>query len=838
MSRRAPTSTIAAKISGTLAFGLVGLLAVVAALRPVWGVDPRTPQWWLPHPGNGWYVLALGLSFAGFWTLSRRASAQSSSPRWGSRLPEVLPILAATAAVLGFSSFLPCSSGVPLLSPLTSTLMLYLGSLDADAVGSTAALCERAPLALAVARFAAVSATFVGAASLVLAVSRNHIARWRALLAREVDIVVGLDDLTLELVRTLSEDAAARRTALDPLVRSSWFRRKTKHIEVVVLQPRHDGGRIDDAPVKGAVVVHAEVDPGTLSLLLFRSRGRRLRVRNFYALTPDEGANSRIASIVQRLLDEHVDRERDSSSAEALPVPRIVIRSDDPRDARAWRLAHLDSQWFADALSTDELIARTIVAEIEHPQNEAAAQRAIVVGDSGLTVAVLERLAWRRWRQAYLEGRSGAPFSVVVIADRIELMRNEWTLLRPPSASHLDVEWIADDDWERVASIIARPSDVVVVTESSDSSRAQASRLSRLHREVRVFARAQGGVGRATSSDNGLRWFEETLLDAGRPPEDFWTLLARLQHDRWRTDDGRHASRPWNSEDRREQLPEFYREDNLRQQRTILRALTLALPGYTWRSVTSELRSEEIPEAAVVHVAKVEHQRWAALRLSLGWVGTAGVPAAVSREARIAEERERRNRYLRDWDTGELLGKGAAKAARETTETRRRRLAEIQRANIRTVWDMVYVMGQLGLGLSDGRTVFLPPAGNSRSEREPHRFARRGEVIARRLAESTEWTGPNGELFHAAAGDWWVQGESSSRSVAPDAFLETYRLIDGNRYRRIGEVTARRLSRASHLETREGASLAAAGSWIVVDDQGNRWAVPHEEFVRSYEPDD
>lgn len=116
------------------------------------------------------------------------------------------------------------------------------------------------------------------------------------------------------------------------------------------------------------------------------------------------------------------------------------------------------------------------------------------------------------------------------------------------------------------------------------------------------------------------------------------------------------------------------------------------------------------------------------------------------------------------------------------------------------------------------------------------RYRRRGEVSARRRGRDWTWTTPNGESMHARAGDWAVIDDNGDeRSVAAEVFESTHRQIAPGRYRRSGTVMARRVTSRETVQTLEGAVVATEGDWILRGQHGEEWPVSDEQFRESYE---
>ena len=116
-------------------------------------------------------------------------------------------------------------------------------------------------------------------------------------------------------------------------------------------------------------------------------------------------------------------------------------------------------------------------------------------------------------------------------------------------------------------------------------------------------------------------------------------------------------------------------------------------------------------------------------------------------------------------------------------------------------------------------------------------FRRIGTVIAEQRSEPWEWATRSGETVEAAAGDWIVRENDSTKtwSVRDDIFRSRYEHIDGDAWRRHGVVTARPARGGEVVDTLEGQVTAAEGDWVVRGEQGEEWPVPADEFARRYE---
>lgn len=120
---------------------------------------------------------------------------------------------------------------------------------------------------------------------------------------------------------------------------------------------------------------------------------------------------------------------------------------------------------------------------------------------------------------------------------------------------------------------------------------------------------------------------------------------------------------------------------------------------------------------------------------------------------------------------------------------------------------------------------------------EPGEFRRVGEVTARRLEEDLAWVTKHGDELQGHAGDWVVESpDGGQRTVKDQEFRTLYEPLSDGRWRRTGTVMARQVSTQVSVSTLEGVARAEPGDWIVTSPDGNSWPVPDEVFQRSYEP--
>ena len=403
-----PATAYVASLAGlALAFTAFRRLAPEArpglAVRPSWALRPRRAGFWVP--------LALWIALA---------------------------VLA-----LGVATYAPC---VPTGGSWVVLPGWVLGLFGADVEwlgpGSTCALAFAPGFELA--RSLGLVVTSIAAAGLVWLFARNTFDGIRARLAGDLDVVVGLDEATMPLIRVLvarnrERDRPLRwvsnrpgfaggssprhrerpgywwwwLTGLRPGDLARALKRRPK---VVVVDTDAAPGLVREARTVGALVVLA--DPtrhGLMRALVsrpsLRLRQRRVTLRRLYSVTPSLALNLDVYGVATSVLDDE--------GVGLLPhledrVPRLLVRFDDAREARQWRLDQLSAwarasqveggrigplaegrllrpRYIADCVSTDLLAAELVADYVEHTgAGDASPEEVVIVGESGLGLTLLE----------------------------------------------------------------------------------------------------------------------------------------------------------------------------------------------------------------------------------------------------------------------------------------------------------------------------------------------------------------------------------------------------------------------------------------------------------------
>jgi membrane associated rhomboid family serine protease len=193
----------------TVALALIGWLCILA-VHP--SAADRLPNWlrWFGRPGSS---ITVGIVVAVLAVLSV-LSFRSRSARQSGNVPvAVVAGLAATSAVLGFSSYWNCHDATHpvFFQPLIWTVALVKG-FAIDFLLSGHVCPNPTPDALSVARLAAVGAFVTGLAGVVIALFRSQVDRLRASLANSVSAVIGIDDETRSMVSAIASTLDRRGT--------------------------------------------------------------------------------------------------------------------------------------------------------------------------------------------------------------------------------------------------------------------------------------------------------------------------------------------------------------------------------------------------------------------------------------------------------------------------------------------------------------------------------------------------------------------------------------------------------------------------------------------------
>ena len=117
------------------------------------------------------------------------------------------------------------------------------------------------------------------------------------------------------------------------------------------------------------------------------------------------------------------------------------------------------------------------------------------------------------------------------------------------------------------------------------------------------------------------------------------------------------------------------------------------------------------------------------------------------------------------------------------------------------------------------------------------RYRRVGVVTATRLTEPHRWQSPTGDPLLGQPGDWLVTDAAGrARTITDASFRATHLPLADDRWQRTSEVDARPVVPGERIETQEGPTTAGTAGWVVRDAHDNHWIVPEATFQAGYRP--
>jgi hypothetical protein len=760
---------------------LLGWLCVLAA-NPA--VANSLPTWlsWFGRPGSS---PTIAIVVTVIVTLCVLAFRSHSARRKGNVPVVVVAGLAATSAVLGFSSYWSCHDAThpTFFQPLIWTVSLVKGGVSDFSLGGRT--CPNpAPDGLWVARLTALGAIFTGLGGVVIALFRSQVDRVRANRAHSVTAVMGIDDETRSMIGAIAKTIDRRNT-------------------LVVITGGPDDPGAQEARMHGARVVSVDFNaPETVSSLLLWRNLQRL-----YLMAADPPTNTFRLETITRALSA-VDRKQ------RLP---LTVRIDDPWQAEAWRAEQLggsNTRWAADAVGKYEVTARWLldniiaIGTVEH---------VFVCLTSELTLALCADMTRRKLERDYYcpPDEAALPALSLVDEDADEYLQDHEFHRRQvgfvstgptidatpqaPTVSNL-MRLIGESGGVGIAVVF-----VDDTARRGSKARSTGTRLAARFPTMPIYI-----------WDNDAQMADDPMPIVGRlrtyrlaidipegQAQDVWERAAKLIHQRFVASMGPDpnpppARLPW------AELDEFYRESNRRQVRNAL-WMVEQIAEHTWNTWGSpptplgaddmvgltaleQLSRMGFEQDSAMKMARAEHEDWCRYYRRNRW-----------KYGEIRDDAHKIHNKLVDWSVVEA-DEDMLNAAVTSLAT--------------TLWSL----RQLGY----------------RSHPVWQRFTRIGTVTAEQRSTAWAWTSRSGETMRANAGDWEVQSDGEEWSVRDGIFQISYEHVDGNQWRRRGIVSARRARPGETIETLEGPTTVADGDWVVRGTAGEQWPVPAEEFPHRY----
>lgn len=749
----------------TLAADALGIMA------PEW-----EPLLWLTSPQSWAGILVVLAALSGTIVFARKTRPV---PRTTKPLAAVL-VFGCVTVGLGLASYWNCfGHQSPLWTPLSWTVALVGGSLNMPFGQAEYPGCRSTmPNALQVARLCAQAALLIGVAGVTVALFRTQLHRMRTRHSSRLTIVSGVETGNLDLLPALAG-------------------RIPRRSKFVIMEPLDDPAPARAARQCGGMFVIADPSQFTDLASLFGLRGDH-QVDALYLIASDAGTNLARLDGLRRFFAGRL------TTADG-PQPRAVVRIDDHWQAEDWRRAQLADHlgWVSDAYSCYAVTARALLnrADGEH------SDQILLVGSSPLALAVCSAHAQMQREHAVYDenGRASLP-PITLIDPAAPLVLADHALTESSFGTPQDgMPVIAHSSPPTVETILelahSALKPVVLLTDPpNDMPSDLARRLAARRRGMLMFAfeQAQSGISELPIVGR-LHTFGLTLVDRGQAPEDSWTRIARLMHERFRklyggADPARPSLLPWDSG-----LDSFYRDTNIRHVLTTLRSVETI--GLTWVGTDTypqESRTADVPTTAEFEVvAREEHKSWTAHHLANGW----------SHGPR--DDARHQHPDLVPWEN--LSEQARAKCI----------------AEVRDSFELLNVLGY--------HATRIPAAYEPNDQWQEYK--RVGTVKAVRILEPEHWTTPSGQRLTARAGDWMIwDDDGSTWSVDAEVFAQAYRRVHRDRWERVGCVHARRASDGEKISTLEGPVTASETEWILRGPKGEYWAVPDAHFRATYEP--
>jgi hypothetical protein len=716
-------------------------------------------------------------------------SFRSRSARQSGNVPvAVVAGLAATSAVLGFSSYWNCHDATHpvFFQPLIWTVALVKG-FAIDFLLSGHVCPNPTPDALSVARLAAVGAFVTGLAGVVIALFRSQVDRLRASLANSVSAVIGIDDETRSMVSAIASTLDRRGTLV-----------------VIIGGPDEPGAQ--EARIHGGRVMTVDFNASEPfeSLKLWR------HLERLYLMSADPATNQSWLDAITRALSAVGHKQR-------LP---LTVRIDDPWQAEAWRAQQLggsDTKWAADAVGKYEVTARWLLEKIIAATN---VEHVFVCGTSELTLALCADLTRRKLEYDYYSapGETALPALTLVGADADEYREDHEfhrkqigfvstgptidATPQPPTVSVL-MRLIGESDELTNAVIFVDDK-----AHGPSTARSIGTRLAARYPTMPIYIWDNGA---RMAEDplpivGGLRTYRLALDVPAGQAQDVWERAAKLIHERYIASiepepNPSPARLPWKD------LDDFYKESNRRLVRNALRMVE-QIAKHTWNTwgkppqplsvqdmagLTALERLERMGFGcdAAMQMAEAEHKDWYHYYRRNHW-----------KYGPVRSDEHRIHNKLVEWSV--------LQADPDLLNTALESLAA-------TLWSL----RQLGY----------------RSRPLWQQFTRVGTVTAEQRSTPWTWTSRSGATMQADAGDWQVQADGATWSVRDDIFQTSYEHVEGNQWRRHGDVLARPAQPGETIETLEGPTTASDGDWVVRGADGDEWPVPASQFAERYTAD-
>lgn len=392
------------------ALATVTLLVAMGVVAAVWAgrQSDLTGVWsWF---GPSQYLVALGsvllggIAF-GVYALQRRREGQPLA------LLAIIS-LAVVAIALSLAAVARCLPNGDVLGAVWQTMDLFVGT--SPAAFDLGVCGGSVPLAAQVARFAAMAAVFGTALALAAALAANQVDRLLNRFRRFDEVVVGVDDQAIPLIRTLVEWSSAlaggrkRAVVVLSLEGQEEAARAASEIGARVFkisaEPERSPHRTSLADLQ-----QSTVEQLVRALAPFLTAIGRVAVHRIWIMDPDLGRALMLRQAVHKLLGSKVGSAPGSSER---PV-RVVVRADDTSAAARLRSDFIGEAaqpssgqsdgpvLLDDAICLHEITAAQVVGRVARTMGPSD-YALVVCDDTPLAQAIVTEIALRKYEDSFL----------------------------------------------------------------------------------------------------------------------------------------------------------------------------------------------------------------------------------------------------------------------------------------------------------------------------------------------------------------------------------------------------------------------------------------------------
>lgn len=866
-----------------VAFGCV-LLALFLAMVALWtayGFNPElsviAPEPFAAYgrPGEFWPIGAAFIAgFGAAVTLAPGLQIKDDGDERGVGVsPLAAAVLAPSAVLIAFAAYWPCSRDeAPVWSSLRHALEAFEGYI-AEPFGVVRGCPAEFPQGLMAAVLFAKVALALTLGLAIAYVFQHSIHKIRAGLARQVVVIAGLDEDTIEAARAIRKNLSRRQKL------------------VVFDRESHPGRGRARALAReiGALVLSTDVtDPASVESFM-RSRGSR-GIQGLYLLSPDSAANIRAMesflawssslrkdmparSVEQRDIKDALMRARGEEGVEAdgrieRARRQVVVLASHLSDENGWRehplllvtLARFVTSVARAFVTTPSEVPPRVVIRIDNPWHAEDWRQREMIGHPGWlfdAVSVYEIAARHVVERAKQEGidhvviGGSSPFELAILSELSFGHRVDVALSR--------VSTKGERDWDVTKKAFARykprtPTAVLVGPKAQETESYFALQLRRFGVE---------DVGKLLKLEQGTPVEVMERFQADSKPalvlndiDDYDPSFLALQHPRWRMfkwSMGLHGLTKTNlmgalsmvgptlepvpgwGLDIWERLGRIQHLSYLLQWRGGQTDLGDPKRG-NWDSDLDAFTKESNIRAFATICRTVggfpSRRVWAT---DLGPDGSQH-EAPLTPDERVAAAIREHISWMQHhleygWALGAPRGASATKSGKPSRALVHPDLVdwdalsdEERKKDFDSVDSTLRLLTTLGFTLTGAAVYSRVPS----------------LVAAEVLSSPWEWKTGNGDRLTASVGDIRLTDPESGVqwSITASALNTGYLAVGENRYETYGAVTARQIGDGSPEEiilSLEGPESAKERDWVVTDYAGNEWVVTDSVFSERYQ---